>query len=454
MSTQFQAECSPTPNPFEAGRGQATVVVDRYVNGILDPSQPMLGPVQDGGHILAHTAPGCWGPMITPAIRGGHEVTQPVAVAGAAVGDAIVIRIQEIAVTSLATASGTGVAIDGRFLGDPFVAGRCPQCQTLYPRTVACGIGQAAVRCAECGAEASPFQMTNGYTMAFDGDRVIGVTLPAAAAEEIARDARHFAALPEHSQQNSILLYAPHDLVGIVARLRPFLGQLGTTPAIPLPDSHNAGDFGQFLIGAPHEYGIRAEQLDQRTDGHMDIDSVRAGAILVCPVKVPGGGIYVGDMHGLQGDGEIAGHTCDVAGKVKLQVHVLKHWPIDGPILFPVAEDLPYLARPLTAEERTRALAVARSFGFEALEESLPISVIGSGADLNSATENGLQRAAKLLGLSLAEVKNRATMTGAIEIGRHPGVIQVTFRAPVDRLRHCGLLPYAIEQYGEVCTSF
>lgn len=449
MSTQFQAERSPAKRHSEASVGQETVVVDRYVNGILDPSRPMLGPVQDGGYILAHTAPGCWGPMITPAIRGGHEVTQPVAVAGAEVGDAIVIRIQEIAVTSLATASGTGVAIDGRFLGDPFVAGRCPKCQTLYPRTVACGIGQAAVRCAECGAEASPFKMTNGYTMAFDGDRVVGVTLPTAAAEEIARDANRFAALPEHSQQNSILLYAPHDLVGVVARLRPFLGQLGTTPAIPMPDSHNAGDFGQFLIGALHEYGITASQLEHRTDGHMDIDAVRAGAILICPVKVPGGGIYVGDMHGLQGDGEIAGHTCDVAGKVKLQVHVLKNWPIDGPILFPVSEDLPYLARPLSADERTRALAVAKSFGLEKLEESLPISVIGTGADLNAATDNGLQRAATLLDMPLAEVKNRATMTGAIEIGRHPGVIQVTFRAPVECLDRCGLLEFARGQYGD-----
>ena len=83
-----------------------TVFVDQFTDGILDPARPMLGPVRDGGHIVANTAPGCWGPMITPAIRGGHEVTRPVAVAGAEVGDAIVIRIKDITVTSLATASG------------------------------------------------------------------------------------------------------------------------------------------------------------------------------------------------------------------------------------------------------------------------------------------------------------------------------------------------------------
>lgn len=72
--------------------GARTVFVNELTNGILDPAEPMLGPVADGGVIIANTAPGCWGPMITPEIRGGHEVTRPVAVAGAEVGDAVAIR--------------------------------------------------------------------------------------------------------------------------------------------------------------------------------------------------------------------------------------------------------------------------------------------------------------------------------------------------------------------------
>jgi acetamidase/formamidase len=226
------------------------------------------------------------------------------------------------------------------------------------------------------------------------------------------------------------------------------MGQLGTTPAVPIPDSHNAGDFGSFLIGAPHEYALTAEQLQDRTDGHLDIDAVRAGAILICPVKVPGGGVYLGDMHALQGDGEIAGHTCDVSGAVTLQVHLLKGLNIDGPLLFPVLEDLPFLARPLSEVERARAQAVAKTWGVTQLEKSAPISVIGTGPDLNAATDNGLERAAELLDMTVPEVKNRATITGAIEIGRHPGVVQVTFRAPLDRLAQRGLAPYVRDQYG------
>lgn len=82
--------------------------------------------------------------------------------------------------------------------------------------------------------------------------------------------------------------------------------------------------------------------------------------------------------------------------------------------------------------------------------------MIGKAANLNDPITNGLERAAKLLGMTVAEVRNRVTVTvtvtvtvnGAIEIGRAPGVTQVTFRAPVPagrsrpgRLRARELLP-------------
>jgi formamidase len=431
------------------GEAQETVLVDTFTNGLLGPDVEMLGPVRDGGRIVVSTAPGCWGPMITPSIRGGHEVAQPVAVAGAQPGDAIALRIEDIEVTSIATASGNDTSPEGSFNGDPYCAPVCPGCGIEWPETRLDGIGQEAVRCASCGADATPFKFTNGYTIVFDDGRAVGVTVPRETAERIAQDAARYAALPENSAQNPILAFAPADLVALATRLRPFMGQLGTTPSTTIPDSHNAGDFGSFLLGAPHAYALTPEELaEHRTDGHMDIDAVRAGAIVVCPVKLPGGGVYLGDMHALQGDGEIAGHTCDVSGTVTLQAEVVKGLGIDGPVIFPLEEDLPYLARPLSGEERDRAEALAREWGLDGLEESAPISFVGSGPDLNSATDNGLARAAELLDMTVPEVKNRATITGAIEIGRHPGVVQVTFRAPLDRLDARGLGGYAREQYG------
>ena len=449
MTTQLNEVAAPVASPQYGPNAAETVLVDQFTDGVLNPARPMLGPVRNGGHIVANTAPGCWGPMLTPCLRGGHEVTTPVAVEGAEIGDAIAIRIRDITVTSLATASGTDDPQAGRFNGDPFVAGRCAECGTLNPETRVDGIGAAAIRCANCGAEAAPFRIGHGYTIVFDEQRSVGVTVNEQTAETIGRDARHFAAMPANSVQNSVLTCAPHDLVGMMARMRPFLGQLGTTPAIPFPDSHNAGDFGQFLIGAEHELAITEEQLEHRTDGHMDIDAVRAGAVVICPVKAPGGGIYLGDMHALQGDGEIAGHTCDVAGTVTLQVHVLKGLNIDGPLLFPVLDDLPYLARPFSKSERAAASALARSYGVDEVEQTAPISVVGTGRDLNVATENGLERAATLLEMSVSEVRNRATINGGIQIGRHPGVVRVTFLAPVEKLKRRGLLELARAQYGQ-----
>lgn len=425
-----------------------TLFVNEFTNGILDPDKEMLGPLKDGGTIIANTAPGCWGPMITPEIRGGHEVTKPVYVEGAEVGDALCIKIKSIQVTSIATSSGNDQALSDRFIGDPFVSVKCPGCGKLYPKTVLQGIGQEAVRCATCGTETSPFKFTNGYTIAFDHRGDVGVTVGKEGARRIALQAKDYMRTPENSVQNPIVTFAPSDLIGVMARMRPFLGQLGTVPSKAMPDSHNAGDFGAFLIGAPHEFALTLEELNiHRTDGHMDISRVREGATLICPVKVPGGGVYIGDMHAMQGDGEVAGHTTDVAGIVQLQVSIIKKVNLEGPILLPNEQDLPYTAKPFTKEEKRVARELAEEYGVKQIEEALPISVVGSGRTLNEATDNGLARAAKLLHISIPEVMNRATITGSIEIGRHPGVVTVTFQAPKTLLKKAHIYKAVKRQY-------
>ena len=431
-----------------SGASKRSLIVEGFTNSVLDPNKPMLGPVENGGTIIANTAPGCWGPMITPRLRGGHEVTQPVYVDSAEPGDGVIIRIRDITVTSIATASGHDTSPDGYCLGDPYVAARCPTCDEVWPETYIQGIGQDSVKCKACNNPVKPFEILHGYTVAFDGSNNVGVTLPKSSAEKVAAEADHYAALPDNSQQHSILHYAPSDMPAVMVRMRPFLGQLGTIPSIAMPDSHNAGDFGSFLVDAPHHYSISYEELiEHKTDGHMDIDAVRPGAILVAPVKVKGAGIYLGDMHAAQGDGEIAGHTMDVSGSVTLHVEVLKRFAIDGPVLFPLEEDLPPLAKPLTADERKKGARLASSWDIKELERLAPISIVGTAANLNEAIENGLDRAAKLLDMGIPEVRNRATINGAIEIGRAPGVIQVTFLAPLDKLDKAGLGDLAREQY-------
>jgi acetamidase/formamidase len=413
----------------------------------------MLGPVRDGGRIEYLTVPGCWGPMITPSLRSGHEVTLPVRVDGARVGDAVALHVETLEQLSRATTSGTHTGWEGRFISDPFVARICPTCRDagqhfLYPDTYLDGIGEEAIRCKVCDSPVIPFHMVEGYTMAFDDDMSLGVTVSPDRAEEMARDAREWVVLQEHSTQHPIVALGKANLVGTMTRVRVSAGNLGSIPAIDLPSSHNCGDFGAFLVGAEHEFAVTEEQLEQRTDVHMDIDSVREGSIVIVPVKVDGAGIYAGDVHAMIGDGEVAVHTTDVSARVVVRVEVIKGLELDGPILLPPVDDLPFLARPFTKDEVDRAMALAMANRTKLEGPVLPIQVLGSGPFINVAVDNGIERAARLLGMTIDEVKNRATISGAIEIGRLPGFVQVNLLVPRDRLERLGILPLVDAQYG------
>ncbi len=430
-------------------QAQPVVEVFEYSGGIVGPGIAPAGTVQDGGTIRTGTPPGCWGPMITPKFQGGHEVTRPVLVEGAEIGDAIAIKLKKVEVTSLATSSGVMEFVEGRYLGDPFVAKHCSNCGEISPPSHVDGIGDEAVRCDKCGAEVSAFRFSNGYVIVLDRENAVSLTVGQDIANIIAGDADVLSALPGQSAQHSILSLARADIAGLTSRMRPFLGNIGTTPSRDLPDSHNAGDFGSFLLGAPHGYGMTQEELDaHKTDGHMDTNSVREGAILICPVKVPGGGIYMGDMHAQQGNGEIAGHATDVSGEVELEVEVIKGLAIDGPILLQRPDDLPPLAQPLSAAERTAVEALAAKYGQKEIEANGPITFIGSGVTLNDATKNGLERAAQVTGLPYDEILNRATIAGSIEISRLPGVVRVTFLCPTPILERLGIAHLVQAQYG------
>jgi acetamidase/formamidase len=384
-------------------------------------------------------------------MKSGHTVTRPIRVVGAEIGDGIALKIRDIKIDSRATASGVSVPREGSYLGDPFVAKKCPGCGTLNPHTRVEGFGPNAVRCRKCDTPVSAFRVTSGYTMIFGDRRRVGVTCPKAVAELIAQDAMAWARLPRDALCHPVLALALADMPsGIVTRVRPMIGNIGTIPAVEMPSSHNAGDFGQFLVGAPHKYALVKEDLVKRTDSHMDIDTVGKGSILIAPVKVDGAGVIVGDAHAMQGDGEIAGHTTDVSSEVTLEVELVKDLNNNGPILLPNPEDLPPLARPfqlLPNDERREAQKLAKEFGFDLRTDLAPVQAVGSGANLNEAVDNGLDRMARLSGMTPDEVKNLTTITGGIEIGRLPGIIQVTMQVPTARLEKIGMAHLVKQQY-------
>jgi formamidase len=428
---------------------RSRIVVEEYTGGLIGPSLEMIGTLKDGGTISTVSPPGCWGPMITPEFVGGHEVSRPVAVQGARVGDAVAIFIQKVWVRSLATSSGTMVTKAEAFGSDPFVDKHCPKCKTPWPESRIEGTGPDCVRCVKCGAEASPFSFEEGYTIAFDERRCMGITVGEKAASDFASRAYEIAGLPKQSRQHPILLYKPHTIPGTLSRLQSFIGNIGTIPSKDIPDSHNAGDFGSFLVGAKHRFSLTQAELDQhRTDCHLDCNAMRAGAILICPVKVDGAGIYIGDSHANQGDGELSLHTTDITADVTVKVKVIKNLTLEGPILLPVPEDLPLIAKPYTKKEIEIGRRLARQYGVTLQRKTGPIQVIGTGPTINEATENAIGRASRLLGMSHAEVRNRCTITGAVEIARLPGAVQLNILAPLDRLDRLGLGRLVRRQYG------
>lgn len=423
-------------------------LVTAYTHGLIGPETGFFAHVASGSRIRAVTPPGCWGPMITPSFKGGHEVTQPIYVEGAEIGDAVAIHIEQIRVVSRAASSGTMAINDEAYQEDPFVVKKCPGCQAPWPETTVSGIGEKAIRCAQCGHEASPFHFAQGYTVVFNEARSVGLMVNQRMAEEYAEDARVMAGLPDKSQQHSALVFAPHALTGTPVRVEPSIGNIGTMPAKTLPDSHNAGDFGAFLVGSTHDWVLSQEELDSvRTDAHLDCRDVREGAVLLCPVKVPGAGVYMGDAHAIMGRGEIAGHSIDVTADITITVEVIKGLELEGPILLPNPEDLPHIACPFADQERAELRALGRTIDVAPMDAVTPIQIIGTGSDLNKAVDNAVQRAASFLRVSHDEVLNRGTISGEVQITRLPGTVQLTLQVPIEAMDERGLGPLITSQY-------
>ncbi len=425
---------------------EAEIYNDVLTDGIIGPDVKKRGVVADGGKIIYVTSPGCWGPMITPTLKGGHEVAIPVDVENAIVGDSIAIKVESVSILSKATSSGVEQRVEGAFVNGARFVKQCPGCGERWGDFEVQGLGQNAIRCKSCGASASPFKLIHGFTIGIDKEYAI--TLEANRTRQIAEKAWEYANLPTNSIQVPILVFGKADMPGVATRVRPHLGQLGTIPAVNVPDSKNSGDGAASLINAPnHPYAITQEQYDTAlTDGHLDVDSVREGCIVIAPVKVDGGGVYAGDVHAQQGDGEAAGHTTDVSAKSTISVSVLKQLALEGPLILPPEADLPPLAKPWRKDEWAQVESLARKYGVEA-EPAAPVQVIGSGVTINEAATCGFNRAANLFGMRIEEVQNRVTITGAVEIGRLPGIVQVSMQVPIHILERLGLAEVVISHY-------
>jgi amidase len=93
-------------------------------------------------------------------------------------------------------------------------------------------------------------------------------------------------------------------LAGYRVPLRPMLGGLALAPGFGSPPL-STGDTG-------------------RAGGNMDFPEIVAGATVYLPVQQPGGLLYLGDAHAVQGDGETSQYALETSMDVEFRVELIK----------------------------------------------------------------------------------------------------------------------------------
>jgi len=158
----------------------------------------------------------------------------------------------------------------------------------------------------------------------------------------------------------------------IEVELSPMLGRLATAPpgdrAIP--------------AAVPSDFG-----------GNMDTADAREGTTVYLPIFHEGAYFYFGDVHALQGDGELTGSGIETSADVTLQFDLIKN----KKIAWPRFEDEDYImvagsVRPLIDAFRIAHVEMIRwletEYGFERWEALQVLSQVGSARVANVVDPN------------------------------------------------------------------
>ncbi len=158
----------------------------------------------------------------------------------------------------------------------------------------------------------------------------------------------------------------------IEVALKPMLGRLATAPP---EDQAIPG-------GVPSVFG-----------GNMDTSEAREGATVYLPIYHEGAYFYYGDVHALQGDGEIIGSGIETSADVTFKIELLKGKKIGWPRL----ENGEFLmvagsARPLIDAFRIAHVEMVKwletEYGFDRWEALQVLSQVGSAQVANVVDPN------------------------------------------------------------------
>jgi len=213
-------------------------------------------------------------------------------------------------------------------------------------------------------------------------------------------DPPYVRALPERSLvewridrgEGTATLAGTTALAGLALPLVPMLGCLGVAPAD-----------GQAISSA----------TSGAHGGNMDYRGLVAGVTVYFPVFVPGGLIFVGDGHALQGDGEVVGTGIETSFDVRFTVRLFKGRQID----WPRGENAEYIftlgnARPLDQAVQHATTEMLRwlqqDYGLEAASASI---LLGQCVeyDLGNVFDPAYTMVCKVRKEVLARVASRAS---------------------------------------------
>jgi amidase len=106
-------------------------------------------------------------------------------------------------------------------------------------------------------------------------------------------------------------------------------GQIYFTDSIVIPYQPMIGTIG--VAPSPETESISSGVLPGRHGGNMDLPDVAPSSTVFLPVFHEGALLYVGDVHAVQGDGEISGTAIEMPAEVKIKTGLLDgestKWP-------------------------------------------------------------------------------------------------------------------------------
>jgi acetamidase/formamidase len=106
-------------------------------------------------------------------------------------------------------------------------------------------------------------------------------------------------------------------------------GWVHFSPEIKLPYRPMVGTIG--VAPRPEEEALSSSVLPGHHGGNLDLPDVQPTSTIFLPIFHKGALLYLGDVHAIQGDGEISGTAVEMPAEIQVTVDVLKAQSITSP---------------------------------------------------------------------------------------------------------------------------